>query len=148
MKKNQVIVGMVVLAVIVGLIVWGHDRIHFDFHEFRVQVAMVDWTRIAIGLVCIYIAYVFRSLRWAYLLRHNKKVHPLSLLGTQVIGFTAVALIGRVAEALGVQAPVVTIFQFPTLWEMAQLFSRLVCVAPKVPATQTWGETLLDEGVL
>ena len=50
MKKNQVIVGMVVLAVIVGLIVWGHDRIHFDFHEFRVQVAMVDWTRIAIGL--------------------------------------------------------------------------------------------------
>jgi glycosyltransferase 2 family protein len=98
LKKNQVIVGMVVLAVIVGLIVWGHDRIHFDFHEFRVQVAMVDWTRIAIGLVCIYIAYVFRSLRWAYLLRHNKKVHPLSLLGTQVIGFTAVALIGRVAD--------------------------------------------------
>jgi glycosyltransferase 2 family protein len=98
LKKNQFIVGMVVLAVIVGLIVWGRDRIHFDFHEFRVQVAMVDWIRIAIGLGCIYIAYVFRFLRWAYLLRHNKKVHPLSLLGTQVIGFTAVALIGRVAD--------------------------------------------------
>ena len=98
MKKNQLILGLVVLAVIVALVIWGHDRIHFDFREFRVQLAMVDWWRIAIGLVCIYTAYVFRSLRWAYLLRHNKKVHPLSLLGTQVIGFTAVALIGRVAD--------------------------------------------------
>ena len=53
---------------------------------------------IALGAGCIYVGYVFRSVRWAYLLRHNKKVHPLSLLGTQVIGFTAVALIGRVAD--------------------------------------------------
>ncbi|MGB6192414.1 MAG: lysylphosphatidylglycerol synthase domain-containing protein, partial [Terracidiphilus sp.] len=35
---------------------------------------------------------------WACLLRHNKKVPLFSLLGTQVIGFTAVALIGRVAD--------------------------------------------------
>jgi len=98
LKKNQLIVGFVVLAVIAALVIWGRDRIHFDFHEFRAQLAMVDWVRIAIGTVCIYVAYVFRSLRWAYLLRHNKKVHPLSLLGTQVIGFTAVALIGRVAD--------------------------------------------------
>jgi hypothetical protein len=98
LKKNQLIVGFVVLAVIAVLVIWGRDRIHFDFHEFRVQLAMVDWVRIAIGTACIYIAYVFRSLRWAYLLRHNKKVHPLSLVGTQVIGFTAIALIGRVAD--------------------------------------------------
>ena len=31
-------------------------------------------------------------------MRHNKKVPLFSLLGTQVIGFTAVALIGRVAD--------------------------------------------------
>jgi uncharacterized membrane protein YbhN (UPF0104 family) len=98
LKKNQLILGLVVLAAIAALVIWGRDRIHFDFHEFRVQLAMVDWRRIAIGLVCIYAAYVFRSLRWTYLLRHNKKLHPLSLLGTQVIGFTAVALIGRVAD--------------------------------------------------
>ena len=41
---------------------------------------------------------VFRSVRWALLMRHNKKVPLFSLLGTQVIGFTAVALIGRVAD--------------------------------------------------
>lgn len=98
MKKKQLVVGLVVLAVFVGLGIWGHDRIHFDFKEFRAQLALADWRLIAIGSACIYVAYVFRAVRWAWLLRHNKKVHPLSLLGTQVIGFTAIALIGRVAD--------------------------------------------------
>ncbi|MGA7109181.1 MAG: lysylphosphatidylglycerol synthase transmembrane domain-containing protein [Terracidiphilus sp.] len=98
MKKNQLILGLVVLAAIAGLVFWGRDRIHFNFSEFRSQLALADWRLIGLGLGCIYLAYVFRSLRWAYLLRHNKKVHPLALLGTQVIGFTAIALIGRVAD--------------------------------------------------
>lgn len=98
MKKNQLIVGLVVLAAIAGIVFWGRERIHFDFAIFKAQLAQADWRRIAIGAACIYLAYVFRSVRWAFLLRHNKKVHPLSLLGTQVIGFTAVALIGRVAD--------------------------------------------------
>jgi glycosyltransferase 2 family protein len=98
LKKNQIILGLVVLAVIAGVVIWGRDRIHFDFALFRRQLAQADWRRIAIGTGCIYLAYIFRTLRWTFLLRHNKKVHPLSLLGTQVIGFTAIALIGRVAD--------------------------------------------------
>ena len=62
------------------------------------QVAQADWHKIVIGIACIYLAYVVRSARWAQLLRHNKKVHPLSLFGTQAMGFTAIALIGRVAD--------------------------------------------------
>ena len=98
MKKPRLIVGLVVLVALVALVVWGRHRIHFDFQEFRAQVALADWTKIAIGLGCIYAAYVFRSIRWALLMRHNKKVPVLSLVGTQVMGFTAVALIGRVAD--------------------------------------------------
>ena len=37
-------------------------------------------------------------MRWALLLRHNQRVPVFSLTGTQVIGFTGVALIGRVAD--------------------------------------------------
>ena len=98
LKKKQWIVGVVVLLALVALVVWGRDRIHFDFGVFRAQLALADWVKIAIGFGCICIGYLFRSARWAWLLRHNKKVSPLSLLGTQVIGFTAVALIGRVAD--------------------------------------------------
>jgi len=98
LKKNQLILGLVVLAAIAALVIWGRNRIHFDFAFFRAQLAQADWRHIALGAGCIYVAYIFRAVRWAYLLRHNMKVHPLSLLGTQVIGFTAVALIGRVAD--------------------------------------------------
>jgi hypothetical protein len=98
LKKRQLILGLVVLLALVGLLFWGHDRIHFDFGVFRSQLARADWRKIAFGVGCIYLAYVFRAVRWALLVKHNKKVPILSLLGTQVIGFTAVALIGRVAD--------------------------------------------------
>ena len=65
---------------------------------FRAQLASADWRRIAFAIACIYVAYVFRAVRWSLLMRHNKKVPLFSLLGTQVIGFTAVALIGRFAD--------------------------------------------------
>lgn len=98
MKKNQLILGLVAIAVLVALLLWGRSRIHFDFGAFRGQLAQAHWTEIGLSALCIYLAYAFRSARWAQLLKHNKKVGPFSLLGTQVIGFTAVALIGRVAD--------------------------------------------------
>ena len=96
MKKSQLILGLVALAALVALVIWGRN--HFDFEVFRTQIAHADWTKVAFSAGCIYVAYTFRSVRWAQLLKHNKVVAPFSLLGTQVIGFTAVALIGRVAD--------------------------------------------------
>jgi hypothetical protein len=98
LKKRRWIVGLVVVVALAALVIWGRRRIHFDFHEFGAQLAMADWRRLAAGLACIYAGYVIRSARWALLLRHNKRVTPFALVGTQVMGFTAVALIGRVAD--------------------------------------------------
>jgi hypothetical protein len=98
LKKNQLILGLVVLAALAALLVWGRDKIHFDFGVFRAQIALADWRKIGIALGSIYFCYLIRAVRWSLLLRHNKKVPLLSLVGTQVIGFTAVALIGRIAD--------------------------------------------------
>lgn len=98
MKKKQLLLSLVALAALAALVYWGRDRIHFDFADFRHQLTMADWRRLAFGVACIYVGYLFRSARWALLLRHNKKVPLLSLTGTQVMGYTAVALIGRVAD--------------------------------------------------
>lgn len=98
MKKRQWILGLIVLAVLAGFAWWGRDRIHFNFSVFRAQIVLADWRQIAVATGCIYLGYIFRSARWALLIRHNKKVPLLSLVGTQVIGFTSVALIGRVAD--------------------------------------------------
>jgi uncharacterized protein (TIRG00374 family) len=98
LKKNQIISGLVFLAALAALLVWGRDKIHFDFGVFVSQLKLADWRKIGIAFACIYVCYAFRAARWALLLRHIKKVPLFSLLGTQVIGFTAVALIGRIAD--------------------------------------------------
>jgi len=87
-----------VLAALIALFLWGRQKFHFDFHVFRDQIAQADWRKIVIGLLSIYFAFIFRSVRWARLLKHHQKVPPFSLIGTQVMGFTAIALIGRVAD--------------------------------------------------
>ena len=96
-KRTRVVAILAVLA-LVALIWFGRHRIHFDWRVFGQQLRMADWRRIVFALACIYAGYVVRSARWVWLMRHKKKLGPLSLLGTQVIGFTAVALIGRVAD--------------------------------------------------
>lgn len=98
LRLRNRIVGLIVLVALVALVWFGRHRIHFHWGVFVEQLRMADWRRIAFALGCIYLGYVVRSVRWAFLLRHKKKMPLLSLLGTQVIGFTAVALIGRVAD--------------------------------------------------
>ena len=142
MKKKQIIAGLIVLAIIAGLVIWGHDRIHFDFGKFRAQLAEADWRLIATGLGLIYLAYILRSIRWAYLLRHNKRVSWFDLLGTQVIGFTAIALIGRVADPvrpylvarktglpLSSQIAVYIVERLFDMGSMALIFSSTILVA-------------------
>lgn len=98
MKKKKWIVALLVLIALAVLLYLGRDRIHFNVGAFRAQLALADWRLILTGLGCIYFGYVIRAIRWALLMKHNKRVPLFSLLGTQVIGFTAVALIGRVAD--------------------------------------------------
>ena len=143
MKKNQLILGLVVLVALAALLFWGHSRIHFDFGVFRSQLAQANWGLIAVSAGRIYLAYAFRSARWARLIKHNKKVGPFSLLGTQVIGFTAVALIGRFAdpvrpflvakktgEPLSSQIAVYIVERLFDFGTMALIISSVILLAP------------------
>lgn len=95
--RNRIVL-VAVLVAVAALVVYGRHRVHFDWRVFAAQLREAQWNRIAIGLGCIYFGYVLRSIRWVWLMRHKKRLPLLSLLGTQVIGFTTVALIGRVAD--------------------------------------------------
>ena len=86
-----------VLAALVAIGVYAQHRYAFQWHSLRPARA----GRLAQDRLCRRLH--LRGLRLplgalGLLLRHNKKVPLFSLLGTQVIGFTAVALIGRVAD--------------------------------------------------
>jgi hypothetical protein len=143
LKKKQWILALIVLLALGALVYWGRDRIHFDFGVFRSQLALADWSKIGIAAGCIYAGYVFRAVRWALLLRHNKKIPLFSLLGTQVIGFTAVALIGRVADPvrpylvskktglpLSTQIAVYIVERLFDFGSMALIISTVILLAP------------------
>jgi len=42
----------VILAAVAALVIWGRNRMHFDFAVFRSQLALADWRKIAIAIGC------------------------------------------------------------------------------------------------
>jgi uncharacterized membrane protein YbhN (UPF0104 family) len=98
LKKREWIIGLVLLVALAALFSYEQHKHPFNWSMFVEGLQRANWRKVAIGAGCIYFAFVFRAIRWAWLLRPNKKVPLLSLLGTQVMGFTAVALIGRIAD--------------------------------------------------
>lgn len=166
--RNRIVL-LVVLVAAAALVVYGHHRIHFDWRDFVSQLREAQWSRIAVGLGCIYLGYVLRSTRWVWLMRHRKKLPPLSLVGTQVIGFTAVALIGRVADlvrpylvarktgtALGAQIGVYVVERLFDAGSMALIVSSVILLAPSgalphpevVRKAAGWGLALTVAGAL
>jgi len=144
LKKKQWILGLAALAALAALLVYAQNKHPFDFHAFAEQLRLADWRKIAVAVACIYIGYAFRAARWALLIKPHKKVSPFSLMGTQVIGFTAVALIGRVADPvrpylvskktglpLSSQVAVYIVERLFDAGSMALIFSTVILLAPQ-----------------
>jgi hypothetical protein len=98
LKKHSWII-YVVGAILLAALVWVvRTKVHFQWSVFLDQVQHVDWRRIAVAAALILSCYWLRAVRWAVLVKPQKKVTSFSLVGSQVIGFTAVALFGRLAD--------------------------------------------------
>lgn len=144
MKKGQWILGLIVLALLGGLFAYEQHLHPFNWHVFVDEFRKARWTKVCIAVGLIYLAFVLRAVRWAWLLRPNKRVPIFSLLGTQVIGFTAVALIGRIADlvrpflvAKKTELPVasqIAVYIVERLFDggsMALLFSTAILTSPQ-----------------
>jgi glycosyltransferase 2 family protein len=133
------------LLVVVAVVVFANrGRIHFDWTMFWLQLRHVAWGHIAIGVGLIYSTFALRSVRWAVFLSATKKVSPFALVGAQFIGFTAVALFGRLADVIrpalvakrvqlsvSSQIAVYTIERMFDLGAAAIIFSGALLFAPK-----------------
>ena len=98
MKKNRTALWIGLLIVLAIGVFLLRGRIHFDWGTFAAQLRQADWKLFGIGILLVWLGYCLRAVRWALFLKPTKRVSPASLLGTQVIGFTAVALLGRPAD--------------------------------------------------
>ncbi len=143
MKKHPWIMYLVGV-ILLGALGWVvRTRVHFQWSVFRDQLQHVDWRRIALGAAMILFCYWLRAARWAVLVKPQKKVTSFAMLGSQVIGFTAVALFGRLADLVrpylvarrtGLpvtsQIAVYTVERMFDLGAMAMIFSGALLLAP------------------
>jgi glycosyltransferase 2 family protein len=142
-KRSGVLWAVVVVALAV-LVFLFRDKIHFDWAMFWQQLRLVSWWHIVAGIVLIYVTYWLRAVRWSVFVAPTKKVPATSLLGSQFIGFTAVALFGRLADLtrpylvarltglpLSSQVAVYTIERMFDLGAAALIFSSALAFTPK-----------------
>jgi glycosyltransferase 2 family protein len=143
LKNKRWILWLVLAIAIIVIVLVARDRIHFDWRVFLEQLKLADWRKIGIGVALIWAAYGVRAVRWSVLLRPTKHVSPLKLVGSQVIGFTAVALFGRLADLvrpylvsrrtnlpLSSQVAVYTVERMFDLGTVALIFSIVLLFSP------------------
>jgi hypothetical protein len=143
-SHTKLILWAVVAVALVALAIYARHKIQFNWSVFAQQLRQADGKKFAIGIGLIYAAYVLRATRWAVFLKPVKRVSPLSLLGSQVIGFTGVAIFGRLADLvrpylvarrvglpIGSQIAVYTVERMFDLGSMALIFSTVLLFSPE-----------------
>jgi glycosyltransferase 2 family protein len=158
MKKRDGIVWLLLVAVLVLVVVFFRDKIHFDWRMFGQQLKHANLWHIGAGIALIYGTYFLRAIRWSVFVAPTKKVSAGSLLGPQFIGFTAVALFGRLADLtrpylvarriglpLSSQVAVYTIERMFDLGAAAIIFSSALAFTPK---TMPHHEVFVRTGLL
>jgi hypothetical protein len=143
LKNNQWIVYLAGIILLLALALWVPGHVHFQWSVFRDQLQHVDWSRIAAGIALIWGGYLLRAVRWAILIKPQKKVGWPSLLGSQIIGFAAVALFGRLADlvrpylvsrrtqlSLSSQIAVYTVERIMDAGAMAVIFAVILLFTP------------------
>jgi uncharacterized membrane protein YbhN (UPF0104 family) len=144
MTKRNGVLWLVVVVALVVLVFLFRDKVHFDWATFWQQLRYVSVGHIVAGIALIYATYWLRAVRWAVFVSPTKKVSAASLLGSQFIGFTAVALFGRLADltrpflvarrvglSLSSQVAVYTIERMFDLGAAAVIFSGALAFTPK-----------------
>ncbi len=142
-KRNAVLWSFLLVALAVFMFLF-RDRMHFDWQTFWQQLRYVSGGHIVAAIALIYTTYWLRAVRWSVFVSTTKKIPASTLLGSQFIGFTAVALFGRLADltrpylvarrtglSLASQVAVYTIERMFDLGAAAIIFSSALAFTPK-----------------
>lgn len=90
----------VIIAALIALIAWylWHKRASFDWRSLGPQLRSVSVWMVLAGIAIIYACYWLRAMRWSVLLKSLRPAPASQVFPAQIIGFTAVALFGRLAD--------------------------------------------------
>jgi len=99
-KSSAKALKTVIIAALLGLIaayLW-HKRGSFDWRSLGPQLRSVSVWMVLAGIAIIYVCYWLRAWRWSVLLKSLRPAPTSEVFPAQIIGFTAVALFGRLAD--------------------------------------------------
>jgi len=141
-KRSATFAALCIVLLLIGA--WAAHRTAFDWHSLRIQLRHVSWRHVFISVACIYAGFWLRAVRWAVLLGPKKRVASSTLIAPQFIGFTAVALFGRLADLarpyliarrtalpIATQVAVYSVERIFDLAAAAILFSVTLAFAPR-----------------
>ena len=95
-----------VLALILGFIAWKLHTSHFDYAGFVRSCRTADLRLLLLAVLLIQANYATRAMRWAVFLKPILRTSgrpPVSwraLVGPQFVGFTGLAIFGRIGELI------------------------------------------------
>lgn len=156
--RTKALYGVIALVLLVVLVWVFRGRIHFDFRSFLAQLRRANLVYLAAAIGLIWASYWLRSTRWMVLVAPVKKIGPFATVGSHFIGFTAVALFGRLADltrpyliakrielSVSSQVAVYTIERMFDLGAAAILFSGALAFTP---ASAPHHEVFVKAGLL
>ena len=88
------------LAAILGIILYSLGGWGFDWDLFFSSLWNVQPVWLAVSIALTFLTYVFRGLRWQVLLSPLKAIPMGLLVSTNVIGFSAIFVLGRAGEVI------------------------------------------------
>ena len=143
-KSRRTVLWGVLATALAVLVFLFRDRIHFDWANFWEQLKHVHKGHALAGVTLTYLTYWLRALRWRVFVKPMKDASVGSLIGPQFVGFTAVALFGRLADlsrpylvarktglSVSSQIAVYTLERMFDLGSAAVIFSTALAFAPK-----------------
>jgi glycosyltransferase 2 family protein len=144
MNKKSAVLWVVAILALVAVVYVFRYKVQFDWAMFWQQLRHASPIHIVFAIALIYATYFLRAVRWSVFVSPTKKVDAMSLLGSQFIGFTAVALFGRLADLtrpylvarrtglpLSSQVAVYTIERMFDLGAAALIFSTALAFTPR-----------------
>jgi glycosyltransferase 2 family protein len=102
MNKHRVIIYGLVFVVLVALVyLQFREWRTFDWQKFVDNTRDLAWSKVIYGILLIYFAYILRAVRWKIFLRPVRKDASISsLISPTLVGFTALAVLGRPGELI------------------------------------------------
>src|SRR5919197_3930831 len=95
--KSLSLLILTAIGILVAYRIWGSD---FDWSLFYSSLWNIQISWLVISIVATFLSYVLRAVRWQILLDPVKSIRIKPLISANLVGFSAIFVLGRAGEVI------------------------------------------------